>query len=176
MRMFTDHNAKNTFVIDKSNDYPVVVTTNVTKKTPWLNILNKHGIKFANPKGDSIEKEINGKIYNWVPTHFYDRGPGGDYFDEEYKNVFLQLRYHGHIDDYESYLEVLNRFELRYDKDKDLRQLIAEYINLKNMKWNKSFKKFNWKKLSTYFTCESNDIEKNFIKIENELINIFNRI
>ena len=51
-----------------------------------------------------------------------------------------------------------------------------EYINLKNMKLDKSFKKFNWKKLSTYFTCESNDLEKNFIKIENELINIFNRI
>ena len=155
MRMFTDHNAKNTFVIDKSNGYPVVVTTNVTKKTPWLNIFTNHGIEFANTKGDSTVKEIDGKTYNWVPTNFYDRGPGGDYSCEEYKNVFLQLR---------------------YDKDKDLRQLIAEYINLKNMKWNKSFKKFNWKKLSTYFTCESNDLEKNFIKIENELINIFNRI
>ena len=173
MRMFTDHNAKNTFVIDKSNGYPVIVTTNVTKKTPWLNIFTNHNIKFGNPKGDSTVKEdFYGKTYNWVPTHFYDRGSSGDYSDEEYKNVFLQLKYHGHIDDYESYIEVSNRFELIYNSDKDLRQLIAKYINLKDMKWNKSFKKFNWKKLS----YESNDLEKNFIKIENELINIFSRI
>ncbi len=113
--------------------------------------------------------------YNWHPSN-YNKETGELNYSEEYKEVFLKLRYHGHIDDYKSYLKVLNRFELRYDKDNDLRRLIAEYISLKNMKWNKSFKKFNWKKLSTYFTCESNDLEKKFIRIENELINIFNRI
>lgn len=174
MRMFTDHNAKNTFVIDKSNGYPVQITTNVTEKTSWLNIFTNHGIEVANPNGDSTVKEIDGKTYNWVPTHFYDRGPGGDYSCEEYKNVFLQLRYHGHIDDYESYLEVLNRFELRYDKDKDLRQLIDEYINLKNMKWNKSFKKVTWK--YSIPIIQSNDFEKKFLKIENKLIHIFKTI
>lgn len=175
MRMFTDHNAKNTFVIDKSNGYSVVVTTNVTKKTPWLNIFSNHGIKPAK-NGSPEVQEFNGKVHHWVPTNFYEQGPGGDYSNEEYKNVFVNLRYHGHIDDYETYLPVLERFEHKYRNDRNLQKLIDEYINLKNMKWNKPFKKFNWKNLSTYFTCESNDLEKNFIKIENELINIFKHI
>ena len=172
MRMFTDNKAKNTFVVDKSNGYPVVVTTNVTEKTSWLNIFNNHNIKFANPKGDSNVKEINGKIYNWVPTNFYDRGPGGNYSDEEYKKVFLNLRFHGHINDWNSYKVILERFDKKYKNTKSIRELIDEYINIKNMKWNKSFKKWNWKK----FSFESNDLEKQFIKIENELINIFNQI
>jgi len=175
MRMFTDHNAKNTFVIDKSNGYPVVVTTNVTKKTPWLNIFSNHSIKPAK-NGSSEVQEFNGKSHHWVSSNFYEQGPGGDYSNEEYKNVFVNLRYHGHIDDSETYIPVLERFEHKYRNDINLQKLIDEYINLKNMKWNKPFKKFNWKNLSTYFTCESNDLEKNFIKIENELINIFKHI
>ena len=110
MRMWTNNNAKNTFVIDKSNGYPVQITTNVTEKTSWLNIFTGHGIKQANPEGTGDIKVIDGKDYHWVPQKFYDRGPGGDYSDEEYKNVFLNLRYHGHIEDYESYLQVLKRY------------------------------------------------------------------
>lgn len=113
--------------------------------------------------------------YNWYPSN-YNKETGELNHSEEYKEVFLKLRYHGHIENWSSYSIILKRFEEMYKKDKNLQKLISEYINLKNMKWNKSFKKFNWKKLSTYFTCESNDLEKNFIKIENELINIFNRI
>ena len=174
MRMWTNDNAKNTFVIDKSNGYPVQITTNVDEKTSWLNIFTGHGIKQANPEGTGDIKVIDGKDYHWVPQKFYDRGPGGDYSDEEYKNVFVKLRYHGHIDDYESYLKVLKRYEYKYDNDKELRALVAEYINLKNLKYTKSFKKVTWKYCIPMI--ESNDLEKKFLKIENQLIHIFKTI
>ena len=174
MRMWANNNVKNTFVIDKSNGYPVQITTNVDEKTSWLNIVTEHGIKQANPEGTGDIRVIDGKDYHWVPQKFYDRGPGGDYSDEEYKNVFLNLRYHGHIEDYESYLQVLKRYEYKYDNDKELRALVAEYINLKNLKYKKSFKKVTWKHCIPMI--ESNDLEKNFLKIENYLIHIFNKI
>jgi len=109
--------------------------------------------------------------YNWYPSN-YNIKTGKLYQSEEYKEVFLQLRFHGHIDDWDSYKVILERFEKKYKNSKSLRKLIDEYINLKHMKWNKSFKKWSWKT----FSYESNDLEKQFIEIENELINILNNI
>ena len=108
--------------------------------------------------------------YNWYPSNW--ENVQKDPHCEEYKEVFLNLRFHGHIDDWDSYKVILERFEKKYKKTKSLRNLIDEYIHLKHMKWNKSFKKWSWKT----FSYESNDLEKQFIKIENELINIFNNI
>lgn len=108
--------------------------------------------------------------YNWYPYNW--ENVQKDSYCEEYKEVFLNLRFHGHIDDWNSYKVILERFEKKYKNTKSLRKLIDEYINLKHLKWNKSFKKWNWKN----FSFESNDLEKQFIKIENELINIFNQI
>lgn len=108
--------------------------------------------------------------YNWYPSNW--ENVQKDSYCEEYKEVFLNLRFHGHIDDWNSYKVILERFEKKYKNTKSLRELIDEYIHLKHLKWNKSFKIWNWKK----FSFESNDLEKQFIKIENELINIFNRI
>ena len=108
--------------------------------------------------------------YNWYPYNW--ENVQKDSYCEEYKEVFLNLRFHGHIDDWNSYKVILERFEKKYKNTKSLRELIDEYINLKHLKWNKSFKKWNWKN----FSFESNDLEKQFIKIENELINIFNQI
>ena len=86
----------------------------------------------------------------------------------------MNLRYHGHIEDYESYLQVLKRYEYKYDNDKELRALVVEYINLKNLKYKKSLKKVTWKHCIPMI--ESNDLEKKFLKIENYLIHIFNKI
>lgn len=108
--------------------------------------------------------------YNWYPSNWENIQK--DPYCEEYKEVFLNLRFHGHIDDWNSYKVILERFEKKYKNTKSLRELIDEYINLKHLKWNKSFKKWNWKN----FSFESNNLEKQFIKIENELINIFNQI
>ena len=108
--------------------------------------------------------------YNWYPYNW--ENVQKDSYCEEYKEVFLNLRFHSHIDDWNSYKVILERFEKKYKNTKSLRELIDEYINLKHLKWNKSFKKWNWKN----FSFESNDLEKQFIKIENELINIFNQI
>lgn len=107
---------------------------------------------------------------NWYPSNW--ENVQKDPHCEEYKEVFLNLRFHGHIDDWNSYKVILERFEKKYKNSKSLRELIDEYIHLKHMKWNKSFKKWSWKT----FSYESNDLEKKFIKIENELINIFNNI
>jgi len=107
---------------------------------------------------------------NWYPSNWANIQK--DPHCEEYKEVFLNLRFHGHIDDWNSYKVILERFEKKYKNTKSLRKLIDEYIHLKNMKWNKSFKKWSWKT----FSYESNDLEKQFIEIENELINIFNNI
>lgn len=109
--------------------------------------------------------------YNWYPSN-YNKETGELNHSEEYKEVFLKLRYHGHIENWSLYSVVLKRFEQKYKSSKKLRKLIDDYIELQHMKYNKSFKKWNWKT----FTFESNDLEKNFIKIENELINIFNQI
>ena len=108
--------------------------------------------------------------YNWYPSNWENvqKNP----HCEEYKEVFLDLKFHGHINDWNSYKVVLERFEQKYKNSKSLRELIDEYIHLKHMKWNKSFKKWNWKN----FSFESNDLEKQFIKLENELIIIFNNI
>ena len=108
--------------------------------------------------------------YNWYPSNWENVQKNPHY--EEYKEVFLDLRFHGHINDWNSYQVILERFEQKYKKSKSLRELIDEYIHLKHMKWNKSFKKWNWKN----FSFESNDLEKQFIKLENELIIIFNNI
>ena len=175
MRMFTDHNAKNTFAIDKSNGYSVVVTTNVTKNTPWTNILTNHGIKYAK-NGSPGTQEINGKTHHWVPEKFYDKGPGGDYSDEEYKNVFVNIKYHGHITDYEAYIKDLDRYVNKYNNDKYLRYLVSEYIILSNKRWDDPFNVFCWFKPSTWFTCEPNELNKRFKFIEYELINIFNNL
>ena len=49
-KLFTCLNPKNTFKIDTSNGYPVMVTTNVTKNTSWKDIFNGN-YEYANPEG-----------------------------------------------------------------------------------------------------------------------------
>ena len=173
MKMFTDYNAKNTFIIDKSNGYPVVVTSNVTKKTPWLNIFTNHGIEFANPKGESTVKEIDGKTYNWVPTNFYDRGLGGDYSNEEYKNVFLKLRFNGHIHD-NSYFVILDRYVKKYKDDKEFRKKVNLYIELTEDLWKNKTKNIRfW--FGIPIVVET-DFGKKYYELENQLISIFKTI
>ena len=79
------------------------------------------------------------------------------------------------MSDYEFHKGLLKKVDLsKYDNDKELRALVAEYINLKNLKYKKSFKKVTWKHCIPMI--ESNDLEKKFLKIENYLIHIFNKI
>jgi len=176
MRMFTEDKVENTFIIDKSNGYPVIVTTNVTKNTPWLNILTKHGIELANPNGTPGDKMIDGKKHHWVSSEFFENGPGGVYPKDDYINVFIDLKYNGNINDCDIYRTSLEKFAARYNNDEDFRTLLEQYVSLKEKKWNHSFKKFRWSDLSTYFTCESNDLEKRFNSLEDELIEVFNTL
>jgi len=64
-KFFTCEHPKNTFVIDNSNGYPVMMTTNVTEKTKWSDIL-KGNYDYANPDGTPGYLSINGIKYTYV--------------------------------------------------------------------------------------------------------------
>lgn len=64
-RVFTCAHPKNTFVIDTSNGYPVIMTTNVTEKTKWSDIF-KGNYDYANPNGTPEYLSVNGKKYTYV--------------------------------------------------------------------------------------------------------------
>ena len=64
-KVFTVEHPKNTFIIDNSNGYPVKVTTNVTSKTSWKDILSGN-YELANPNGTPECILINGIKYTYI--------------------------------------------------------------------------------------------------------------
>lgn len=68
-KVFTSLKPKNTFKIDMSNGYPVMVTTNVTKNTKWSDIL-KGNYELANPEGTPEYLSVNGEKYKYVDANW----------------------------------------------------------------------------------------------------------
>lgn len=66
-KVFTCTHPQNTFVIDTSNGYPVMMTTNVTKNTKWSDIF-KGNYDYANPDGTPEYLSVNGKKYKYVDS------------------------------------------------------------------------------------------------------------
>ena len=162
-------------MIDYSNGYPVQVTTNVTKNTPWKNVFKKNS---------SIKKIFTDWSNDgWYPSN-YENNP----HYEDYKNIFIKLRFDGHIHD-NSYFEILDRFEKRYSQDKELRNKIDRYLEISNMNY-RSIKNGGWRNplgglyscgpkiLGLSLCCEYRDTElgKEYKRLEFELKDIFNKI
>lgn len=82
-KIFTCDHPKNTFVIDTSNGYPVMMTTNVTKKTKWSDIF-KGNYELANPDGTPEYLSVNGKKYKYVDAKWATNVMG--YKLEAFKN------------------------------------------------------------------------------------------
>lgn len=68
-KLFTCLHPKNTFVIDHSNGYPVMVTTNVTKNTSWKDIFSGN-YEYANPEGTPEYLMVNGVKYNYIDYNY----------------------------------------------------------------------------------------------------------
>ena len=64
-KVFTSLNPKNSFIIDYSNGYSVKLTTNVTAKTPWKEIL-KGNYKKAIEDGTPEYLLVNGIKYTYI--------------------------------------------------------------------------------------------------------------
>lgn len=160
-------------MIDYSNGYPVQITTNVTKDTPWLDILTN---------APYIKPIVETGLKNWYPSNWKGPAPS-NYKDEEYKNVFLKLRFHGHIHD-NSYFPILDRYITKYKSDKDFRKKVDLYIEMTDNLWKK---KTNVIRFQNPFTGKYNkwfgvpevqktDFGKKYYELENELIKEFSKI
>lgn len=64
-KVFTCEHPKNNFIIDNSNGYPVVLTTNVDKNTKWLDIL-KGNYKSIVDDGTPEYLCIDGEKYTYI--------------------------------------------------------------------------------------------------------------
>lgn len=74
-KVFTVKHPKNTFKIDYSNGYPVMITTNITKNTSWKDILCGN-YDIANPNGTPEYILVDGIKYTyidykWAQEHGY---------------------------------------------------------------------------------------------------------
>lgn len=90
-KVFTCVNPKNTFKIDMSNGYPVMVTTNVTKNTKWSDIL-KGNYDYANPDGTPGYLSVNGETYKYIDMKYATKYLG--YTFVEFKNSDKVKRYY----------------------------------------------------------------------------------
>jgi len=68
-KAFTCEHPKNTFIIDTSNGYPVMITTNVDKNTSWKDIL-RGNYKYANPNGTPQYLLVNGIRYTYIDKKY----------------------------------------------------------------------------------------------------------
>ena len=68
-KKFTCYDPKNTFIIDNSNGYPVILTTDVTKNTKWSDIF-KGNYELANPNGITEYLSVNGKKYTYIDLKY----------------------------------------------------------------------------------------------------------
>ena len=153
-------------MIDYSNGYPVQVTTNVTKNTPWIDILSK---------ADYIKPIVETGLENWHPSNW--KGPSPEnYKNEEYKNVFLKLRFHGHIPG-QYYFQILDRYISKYNSDKDFRKKVDLYIEMTEGLWKNPTNDIKLKK-SEYFIpkVERTEYGKKYYALEDELIREFSKI
>jgi hypothetical protein len=151
-------------MIDYSNGYPVQITTNVTKDTPWKEVFKKN----------SSLKKI---FLDWCDDNWHSsnwKGPSPEnYKDEEYKNVFLKLRFHGHITG-QHYFAILDRYITKYKSDKDFRKKVDECIEMTNDLWKHPTNDIKF----DHFMAKVKRTEygQKYYKLENELITEFSKI
>ena len=151
-------------MIDYSNGYPVQITTNVTKDTPWKEVFKKNSSlkKIFLDWGDD----------NWRPSNW--KGPSPEnYKDEEYKNVFLKLRFHGNIPG-QHYFAILDRYITKYKSDKDFRKKVDEYIEMTNGLWKHPTNDIKFDHFMP--KVERTEYGQKYYKLENELITEFSKI
>ena len=150
-------------MIDYSNGYPVQITTNVTKDTPWLDILTN---------APYIKPIVETGLEKWKPSNWKGPSPA-NYKDEEYKNVFLKLRFHGHIPG-QHYFVILDRYVTKYKSDKDFRKKVDEYIEMTNGLWKHPTNDIKFDHFMP--KVERTEYGKKYYKLENELIIEFSKI
>jgi len=139
----------------------------------WFETIKKNNRAFLN----SFKKD------NWCPSN-YNKETGKLYNSEEYKNIFLKLRFGGHIHD-NSYFAILDRFEKKYQSDKNLIKKIYRYIELTNMNY-RPIKNGGWRNplndikgigpMGIIPCVVDTELGKEYKKLEFELKEIFNKI
>ena len=150
-------------MIDYSNGYPVQVTTNVTKDTPWSEVFKKNGNPFKNWNDDG-----------WRPSNW--KNVQNDPHCEEYKNVFLKLRFNDHIPG-QHYFAILDRYITKYKSDKDFRKKVNLYIELTEDLWKKPTNDIKFMKSECFIPkVERTEFGKKYYELENQLISIFKTI
>lgn len=141
----------------------------------WLDTIRQNNKVFIN----SFKKDT------WKPSNW--ENIQNNPHCEDYKNIFLKLRYNGHIHD-NSYFDVLKRFETRYRSDKELQKMIDRYLKLTEMNY-RSMKKGGWKnpfadikfigpwpfKIASPCVVDT-ELGKEYKRLEFELKEIFNKI
>lgn len=87
-KLFTCLNLKNTFKIDTSNGYPVMVTTNVTKNTSWKDIFNGN-YDYANPEGTPEYLMVNGVKYIYIDYKYATKIRRLKFFKDNTLNIHI---------------------------------------------------------------------------------------
>ena len=80
-KKFTCHEPKNTFIVDTSNGYPVILTTDVTKKTKWSDIF-KGNFKQAK-EGTPEYLLVNGIKYTYIDMKYGKEYLGYDFIKDD---------------------------------------------------------------------------------------------
>ena len=87
-KLFTCLNPKNTFKIDTSNGYPVMVTTNVAKNTPWSDIFNGN-YDYVNPEGTPEYLIVNGVKYTYIDYKYATKFKHIKFFKDNTLNIHI---------------------------------------------------------------------------------------
>lgn len=138
----------------------------------WFETIKKNNRAFL----DSFKED------NWMPSNWEKIQKDSHY--EDYKNIFLKLRFGGHIHD-NSYFTILDRFEKKYQSDKNLRKKIDRYIELTNMNY-RPIKNGGWRNpfndikgigpMGIIPCVVDTELGKEYKRLEFELKEIFNKI
>ncbi len=77
--------------------------------------------------------------YNWYPSN-YNKKTGELYQSEDYKDLFVKLRFGGYYNSTED-IKVIKRFEERYKSDENLRKKINRYLEITELNYRPITKK-----------------------------------
>jgi hypothetical protein len=109
---------------------------------------------------------------------------------EDYKKVFLDIRYNGHIPhDTKNYFATLERYDKKYKSDKLLKDKVDKYLEMTELNY-RSMKKGGWRNpfgelkaygpklfgLNPFCHYEETELGKEYKKLEFELKELFSRI
>lgn len=143
----------------------------------WLETIKKNNKAFL----DSFKED------SWRPSNWENIQRNHHY--EDYKNLFLKLRYHGHIPSDANYFKTLDRYVEKYNSDKYFRKKVDRYLELTELNY-RPMKKGGWRNpfgelkaygpklfgLNPFCHYEETELGKEYNELEFELKELFSRI